>query len=44
MCSVSSKEALKRIDEDRYRRGQHNLFDADLSANQLKALLTFPLG
>jgi uncharacterized protein with NAD-binding domain and iron-sulfur cluster len=32
-------EPLKRIDQDRYRRGQANVFDADLSSDQVKQLL-----
>jgi hypothetical protein len=32
-------EPLKRIDEDRYRRGQPNLFDRDLALSELHALL-----
>ncbi|HVF77662.1 MAG TPA: FAD-dependent oxidoreductase [Solirubrobacteraceae bacterium] len=33
-------QQLRRIDEDRYQRGQPNLFDADLTATQLKELLS----
>jgi uncharacterized protein with NAD-binding domain and iron-sulfur cluster len=36
-------EPLKRLDEDRYRRGQPNLFDADLTLDQLKARLDRPV-
>jgi uncharacterized protein with NAD-binding domain and iron-sulfur cluster len=32
-------EPFKRIDEDRYKRGQSNLFDASLSAEQVSDLL-----
>jgi hypothetical protein len=32
-------EPLKRIDEDRWHRGQPNVFDADLSLEQVKQLL-----
>ena len=37
-------EPLKRIDEDRYRRGQPNLFDADLTSAQVGELLRQPFG
>jgi uncharacterized protein with NAD-binding domain and iron-sulfur cluster len=32
-------EPLKRIDEDRYRRGQPNLFDTEMSRSQMAGLL-----
>jgi hypothetical protein len=35
-------EPFKRIDADRYRRGQPNLFDAQLSPDELAALLYHP--
>ena len=37
-------EPLKRIDEDRYKRGQPNLFDADLTTAQVTELLRQPVG
>jgi uncharacterized protein with NAD-binding domain and iron-sulfur cluster len=33
-------EPLKRIDEDRYRRGQPNIFDTDMTVEELKAQLS----
>jgi hypothetical protein len=33
-------EPLKRIDEDRYRQGQPNLFDADVAPERLRELLS----
>jgi hypothetical protein len=35
--------ALRAIDEERYKRGQPNLFDADLSIEQIKMILSQPL-
>jgi hypothetical protein len=32
-------EPLRKVDEDRYRRGQPNMFDADLSLDEVKQLL-----
>lgn len=32
-------EPFRRIDEDRYRRGQPNIFDADLTSAQVRELL-----
>jgi hypothetical protein len=32
-------EPLKQVDEERYRRGESNLFDTDMTLDQLKSLL-----